>query len=472
LEIDSILLNVYKTGTAVLSFHLRNHKHPAKGDVLKINKFGRRLYVPFFDLEPESIFTGKPDKTGKDKILCAVKKYEIPDKIWIGDIDISKSNSNLVEDFEKYKDRVNYQCNPFLLPKFIDGLFPENFFQVSKCIKNADLDRQVNRKIQISPVLDDRMHVVCWYGNTELVNKLNQIKKCNDFDLGRDYLNDNRGEKNHYSFETEDWWYCYIFNDSGMPMHTDRFLKQKLLKENTYSRWVELGTLYGISRFSFVMLTSSFSELTKYDTTYLVRHLQTMYYKMAELCLLQRATVLSYSDEVTHVSNLLNKEKEVESIQRISDLYKHYILFVNKIYFREVTAQEQGIEIYDMMQRVMRIPSDVKDLDNEIDELNRFASMIAEKNETEDTHKLTKEAHYLSKAATIFLIPTLLASLLGMNVLPDFIYIPTFLISRNPVWPFWTSFVFIVIVTVLGYYAIMKFVFKKNKKSNKKSEEI
>lgn len=471
LEIDSILLNVYRTGTAVLSFHLRNHKYPAKEDILEINKFGRRLFVPFFDLEPDSIFTGNVDNTDKDKILCATKKNEIPDKIWIGDKDFDNDNKSMCEDFEKYKDKANYEHGPFLLPKFIEGLFPANFMITHEKKGDGDTEREIKYKIFISPVLDDRMHVVSWYGNTELVNELKQIKECNDFDIGHDYLSDNRNKKNHYSYELSKWWYKYIYVDTSEPMHTDRFARQKLLKDNTYSRWVEWRTLFGFSRFSFVMLTSNFSDLG--SAAFLVRHLQSMYYKMAELCLLQRATILSFSEEVTHVSNLIDEDKDSEqqSINKIAELYKHYILFVNKIYFREVTAQEQGIEMYDMMQKIMRLPSDVKDLDNEIDELNRFASMIAMKNETEEmkeqtieANKLTTKAHNLTKAATIFLIPTLLAGLLGMNVLPDFAKI----LCLNQVHLFLISLGLIGIITSVGYILLMKFIFNEKQKSNNK----
>ncbi|MBK6914991.1 MAG: hypothetical protein IPH11_15520 [Ignavibacteriales bacterium] len=151
--------------------------------------------------------------------------------------------------------------------------------------------------------------------------------------------------------------------------------------------------------------------------------------------------------------------------KKISELYKHYILFVNKIYFREITAQEQGIEIYDMMQKIMRIPSDVKDLDNEMEELNHFASMTAEKNKNEEAIKLTK-------VATIFLIPTLMASLLGMNVLPDFVNIPTILLSTKPVWPFWISLIIIFIITYVTIkFNLIRFIlnwFPKQNKNKKK----
>jgi hypothetical protein len=453
LEIDSILLNVYKTGTAVFSFHLRNFNHPDKEDILKINKFGRRIYVPFFDLEPDSIITGKKDETKPEKVLCATKKNEIPGSLWIGNPDLEKDDKSLYEDFENYRDIKHFQNGAFRLPKFIGGLFPKDFFLLRERDGYVNPEKKIKNnkyKIHLQPVLDDRMHIVSWYGNTELVQELNQIKNCNDFDLGNTYLNDNRNKKNHYSYEINDWWYSYIFVDTT-PMHTDRFVKQNLLKEQTYSRWVEWGTLYGFSRFSFVMLTSSFSDLEENNAAFLVRHLQSMYYKIAELCLLQRATILSFSDEVTHVSNLIDEEK---IFNKINDLYKHYILFVNKIYFREVTAQEQGIEMYDMVQKIMRLPSDVKDLDNEIDELNRFANIIAEQKQSSQTTKLTK-------LAALFVIPTLIASLLGMNVLPDYEKI-TDSIFGGSFTAFWASIGTIAALTLIGFFIIKKFWLDKN----------
>jgi hypothetical protein len=447
LDIDSIILNIYKTGTAVLSFHLRNHSYSDEYDILRINKFGRRICVPFFDLEPDSIFTGKPDKTNPDKVLCATKNYEIPAAIWIGKPDLESDDKALYENFENYRNKDNFSTGSFTLPKFIKGLFYQDFFLVNE--NNGYLNREKKKKdskykIQLMPVLDDRMHVVCWYGNTELVNKLNQLNNCSDFDIGMYHASDNREKKNHFTYENSDWWYSYIFVDTS-PMHTDKFVKKNTLKEQTYSRWVGSGTLYGFSRFSFVMLTKSFSDLGSYN--FLVRHLQSIYYKMAELCLLQRATVLSFSNEVTHVSNLIEKKKTRSraSLEKIDDLYKNYILFVNKIYFREVTAQEQGIEMYDLIQKIMRLKSDVEDLDNEIGELNQFASK--------------EEAHNLTRLATIFLIPTLIASLLGMNVLPDFGRLPKFLLFEGEiVWPFWISLIFIAIITIVlvRYNLILK----------------
>ena len=469
LEIDSILLNIYSTGTAVLSFHLRNHSYSDKDDILKINKFGRRLFVPFFDLKPDSVYTGDKDETNEELLLCATKKNEIPDAIWIGQKEMPNEEDELFENFNQYLEKKTFKYGPFVLPRFIKGLFPDNFFVTHEKKVLKEENGNTGFKVYLRPVLDDRMFVVSWYGNSQLAAEMSSVSDCTDLIIGGNNIYDNRNKKTYYSYETSDWWYSYIYVDTA-PMHTNKFQKQELLKNQTYSRWVEWKTLYGMSRYSLVMLTSDFSD----TPSYLVRHLQSMYYKMAELCLLQRATILSFSGEITDVADLINnkgkdKGKDKNISKQIKNLYKHYLLFVNKIYFREVTAQEQGIEMYDMMQSSLRIPQEVKNLDYEIDELNRLSKIEHDIAEQAEMKKLTIRADKLSKIVVAFLVPTLIIGLLTMKPMPDLVDIPKFLFSTSFVWPFWISIVFIYILSCIGYWFILKFILHDagtNDKSN------
>ncbi len=487
LEIDSILLNIYSTGTAVLSFHLRNHLYHNQNYILKINKFGRRLFVPFFDLKPDSIYSGNNDDTNEKLLLCSTKNYEIPDAIWIGQKEMPDKGDKYFEDFSKYLKKETFKHGPFVLPRFITGLFPDDFFKThektGRKVNNSQQNSNAKFKVYLRPVLDDRMFVVSWYGNSQLAADMSKVSDCTDLVIAGNEISDNRNKKTYYSYETNDWWYNYIYVDTS-PMQTNKFQKQELLKSQTYSRWVGQKTLYGMSRYSLVMLTSDFSD----TPSYLVRHLQSMYYKMAELCLLQRATILSFSGEITDVADLINKndenhsedkkekkkdnkEKQKDKIvtDRIEGLYKHYLLFVNKIYFREITAQEQGIEMYDIMQNTMRIPQEVKGLDYEIDELNRFSAMLHDKAEQKDMKGLTGKANKLAQIAAIFLVPTLIIGLLTMKSMPDYIDIPKFLFGGTLAWPFLVSFGIIVIFSCIGYWLIMKFILhdaNSNDKSN------
>lgn len=391
LKVDSILLNIYSTGVGVLSFHMRNMFHSDENDILNINKFGRRIYVPFFDLNEDSIITGLADNTPQEHLLCETKKYEIPEAIWLGD----KNGENELaiktkENFEEYKDlnRLSHEngiAGTFIIPKFIKSLFGR--IKLTSFKNNIGPD-----DIYIMPVLDDRMHVVSWYGNSSLARKQSEIVSC----VREDY----------YAYQTNDWWYSYVFVDS-FPMHRDKFVRKKLIADSSYSRWVEWGTMFGMSRYSMVMLTGDYSDTPKY----LIRHLQTLYYKMYELCLVQRATVLSFSDEVTKVANLIySKPKHYDAliVESIQDLYSQYLIFKNKIYFREITSQEQGIEMYDLIQNKMRIPQDVDELDKSIAELHDYVNMVEDRDRS-------KKVTDLNKLALFFLPATLITTFLGIG---------------------------------------------------------
>lgn len=83
-------------------------------------------------------------------------------------------------------------------------------------------------------------------------------------------------------------------------------MKKKLIKKHTYDRWSDYGTFFGVNRYSFVCLTGSLDHLKipYVNAAFLVNHIQTMYYKLCELCLVQRACLLRFSDEVAHISTM------------------------------------------------------------------------------------------------------------------------------------------------------------------------
>ncbi len=363
LEIDAVLLHVYSTGVGVLSFHLSNRlqSQSSPGDILRINQFGRRIYPPFFGL-PEDLF-GRPEMFLYDNWregLRLAKSLELPEELRI------KTASGFIA--QKFDDDLPPKRG--VLPPLIRGLLPPKLLE----------------KVEISPVLDDRMFVLCWYGNPEVMRVLQ----------GKALRRELR-----YPYEYSNWWYSFIFvdKDSNGPGCSNESMLEQLISEHTNARWVESGTLYGASRYSFVMLTG--------ELNFLLPHWQTMYYKLAELCLVQRACLLRFSDEITEISRLSTGDKSLA--QKVNSLYRSYIQFVNKIYFREVTPQEQGIELYGMLQNHMRLEKDVKELSREMQELNQYVMQVEEE-------KRNRHLQQLTILATIFLIPTFITGFLGMNV--------------------------------------------------------
>jgi hypothetical protein len=368
----------------VLSIHLNNRLKDQSdpSDILYINQAGRRLYPPFFGIDKELVGTQFKDFSYG---LDIVQQKELA-------AEFSVISDLHFDDFRNYRDPENFRTNPFQIPGHISFLFQGIPITVDK----SDF-KSIVRKVYINPLLDDRMFVLCWFGNDEIIDEL----KSND-------------EKGKLKYLNSDWWYRFMFNDQKEATCQNLKMKNKLIKKHTYERWSDYGTFYGVNRYSFVCLTGSIDHLKKpwVNATFLVNHMQTMYYKLCELCLVQRASIIRFSDEVAGIS-AMKDDKKISLTDRTGNLYKQYMRFVNRVYFREVTAQEQGIELYNMLQEHMQIERNVKDLDNEIKELHSYISLIHDQ-------KQSRNIELLTIIGALFILPTFIVSFIGMIVYPHF----------------------------------------------------
>lgn len=390
LNIESIILHLYSTGVGVLSFHLNNRLENQKelSDILRINQYARRIYPPFFGIPNE--LAAESDKYNYSNFaegLKATQGKELAKSMWMID-------PNWCEDFSEYKDPNVFKSNPFRLPRHISPLF-----RGIDLVYNADETHSETTKVFMSPLLDDRMFTICWYGNDELAKELSTKTKQPYYCFCKD----------DYPYKTNEKWYRFLFNDQKYSTCQNEQMMEELINKHTYSRWIDYETLYGVNRYSFVCVTGTLESLCKPDVNaaFLVNHMQTMYYKLIELCLVQRACILRFSDEVARIS-AMDETRKIPLAERVSSLYKQYIRFVNRIYFREITAQEQGIEIYNLAQKVMGITDNVKDLDDEISELHQYVSIVEEQKANRSLSKLTS-------IGALFVIPSFLAGFFGMN---------------------------------------------------------
>ena len=272
-----------------------------------------------------------------------------------------KGQSEYKEDFNSY----NEETEPNTPASFIDRLIDEAF-----------------KNILREPVVDDRMFVLCWYKNDEWANEL--------------------GGKDYDRFLHSSKWYEFVYVDDlgGMSCQNDA-MQHDLITKATYNRWQKYKSLYGITRYSMVYLTNTNCFTPTLNT------FETMYSKMAEHILVQKSTVLRFSSEVTNIIN--NSGGKIVG-RKVDSLYREYINFINHIHFREVTAQDQGIELYQMLYQALDIESQVKGLDDEISELHDYIS-LREDRETNDT------MYVLTWIATIGVPLSVVIGVFGMNSL-------------------------------------------------------
>lgn len=353
LQVEKIELNIYDEKAAVLSFHLNNDKYSEIQDILFINDYGRRIY-------PQYLANG--DDGNID--IQITKNSFLADSI---SLCLDKTHC-IEEDFSSY---TRKNIPPYILPRYIKSLLPEAMHECRW-------------------LLDDRMYVMTYFSNPEFSKNMRE-----EYGTAGKWLDKNR---------IEWWWYQYVFMDNDDPTCQDEDMFEQLLKQATYARWSNYGTFYGISRYSFTCLTGS-------DTINLLRHTKTIYYRMASLVLAQRVLSLYYSREISEISRDLDENKLTtkELRKRVNTLNRDYLRFINNVYFREVTPQDQGIELYDLMQSQMNIKRDEEGLSTEVEQLYHYVTM------TNDEQR-NNEAEKLSIIATLFLAPTLITGIWGMNL--------------------------------------------------------
>lgn len=367
LDVEKICLNIYDGKVAILSFHLENRKYPEFQDVLYINDLGRRIYPLFIKM-------GKNNDTEVD--LTETKGQVLPDSIILDVNGIS-----LKEDFEGYAKKNEH---PFVLPKFISGILPE-------CMQNVHW------------LLDDRMFVISWYGNDDMSERLKLSFSLDD--IIRSFKEGSTQLDGYYD------WYKYVHGfKHHAPNGYERLAAQ--LKETTYDRWASKGTLYGVTRYSFVCLTDS-----KSGYNYGRQYMKSMYYHMASLCLAQRTMILYFTNAITELSGKLNVSvvQTDEIFNRIKALNLDLIRFNNNIYFREVTTQQQGIDIYNFLQEQMEIDIDRRELNEEVAQLYQYVNMAGDQKRTEEAKKQNEKSQTLNFLATMILPFTVVTGIFGMN---------------------------------------------------------
>ncbi|MBV5278483.1 MAG: hypothetical protein J0647_05535, partial [Campylobacteraceae bacterium] len=245
-------LRIFETGIGIISFHIKNDTYCDIKSVLEINDYGRRIYPEYLDAKNQ----------------CSL----VPDYISINGV----------------SETFNYEVAPteIELSKIIQYLIPVE---------------------KITPSIDDRMFVISYFKNQELIEELKK------------------------NYKTNDAWYEYIFIDGdGKTIHNNE-MQEVLTSKATYPRWQQKGTLYGTSRYSFVCLS---------DNDFSLIHMKTIYFQMFSLLLMVRATVLKFSGEVSQIA----REIDIDST-KVGEIYQEYVQFINNFYFREITSREQGIEM-------------------------------------------------------------------------------------------------------------------------------
>ncbi len=250
-------LNIYETGIGVLSLFLVNFQHGTKEEVLVINDMIRRLYPPH--LNP---------KSGVERLKNG---FMLPDSVQLGDFPI--------EDWSDYPKRLenappsDVKPTPLDLSTVPDHYIPKYLLALLGPAFFVDNQNLVLGNIGIQQLLDDRMFLMCLLVDPDAVTDLKKPDQA--------YLSDG-------------FWYKFMFVDSDTPTIANPEMQKELVRNGSYPRWVEDGTLFGACRYAFVAATGKSGLVAPPFTG--------NYRRLVELCLVQRASALKFRGEASEIA--------------------------------------------------------------------------------------------------------------------------------------------------------------------------
>jgi hypothetical protein len=199
------------------------------------------------------------------------------------------------------------------------------------------------------------MFVACIYSSSGFVGDMGK------WDAERKnycYISDSMDGLSSKSSNAATRFYKMIFVDKEEPTCKNRGMLSDLNREHSYARWIEQGTMTGITEYSMVCITNDVNEKNHIHIPFL-----TEYVEMLILVLAQRASLLAFERAISEVTCKKKFKMDVEKIHR------RYVAFESELLLSEVTSQQQGIELYDMMLKNLFIDRLTDDLDNQINSL-------------------------------------------------------------------------------------------------------
>ncbi|MBR7162194.1 MAG: hypothetical protein IKD07_07245, partial [Clostridia bacterium] len=351
LSINAIRLHLYNTGVAILVFELENWDYPSENDVIRINDLGRRIYAPYYGIAGDRILCG----TCADDIY-----FEIDGKR--ADRECSKLLS----------ERLFGAADETVLAEPVKRLFTNDLYTI------ATKEQHGKNEFCIEPIIDDRMFVACYYDSPDFVDAMREWDGENYrfiTDAKARYPFDNRDGTNtaHRLYRM-----MYIDGDD-MCCHGRDMLTRLLSEDHVYTRWLENGWYEG-ERMAFGGSVTGISEyavvsVAKNPPSHLVTSFLTEYVEMATLVLAQRASLLSFEYMISESAN--DRHYNVEMIQ------KKYTLFQCQILLQEITPQQQGIELYDLLEKSLMIEKEQAEIKEQIE------GLFAQKNDVHDKRENT-----------------------------------------------------------------------------------
>lgn len=330
LPITSMELHMYQHGVGILFIQVANKDYTDIEDVKNISDYGRRTSLPFIPASE------------KDYLICA-RKLGIY-------VTCGQKRVGYITDFDA-------KLHDFFGGKQAEltGVVPFLYDIINVKVKAAGAGKDIGHsgsqdisKEEIEPTADDRMFVCTLIRDDELSKGIEEGRSGNEDTF-------------------EQLLYSVLYVDAGSASCQNKGMRRELLNKAIYPRWSDYGTLYGITGFSMICITSSYAGVT----ASVVKPFITEYTYMISLVLAQKIGIAHFSVEAGRIVKGAERKGLMKRSQanKLVELQEKYIVFKSQMLILEASCQEQGIDLYRLLQEQLLVNEEQHILDEQLESL-------------------------------------------------------------------------------------------------------
>jgi hypothetical protein len=182
---------------------------------------------------------------------------------------------------------------------------------------------------------------------------------------------------------------------------------------HAYDRFASQGTRYFICGYAFVAVGAG-DAIDGYVAMHMRRH----YFQMNLIVNLEKATLLSFSSQVSDAARRYESAGKIEDFRKeMRAINEAFLQFVHRFRFTGVTNQMQGVEIFDMLRREADVNRLYEDVRGEIESANQYLFNRDQADAARESSRAADAANRLGRVAAAGVVAAMVAGLLGMNVL-------------------------------------------------------
>ena len=371
LKLKNVQIKVFNTGVSILSLETEYYggegdktvngqpSATTRNDINRINEFGRRIALPYHPREEDDWYV----PTTATSISIEIKTK-----------DGQGTKENAYKGTFKPKGGDELVLTHVMTPiKALLGF--EN--ETKKPTSSINSLKNPNKKgdYLISPAIDDRMFVCCFYRDEQFINDISEwVPEAKEYA----YLAGCENEK-YEDITNEITEIAFIEKHASKQ---SKAMKRTSLENSVYDRWIGRGTFHVITYHSMVCI----SNAGKDELDAVILPFTNLYTEMVAVVLTQKASILSLSAKASEIAGKFKPDaadpKELRAITKeISCLQGDNVKVQNQIVLSEITVREQGIEIYDMLAQKLFIEKTNLDLKDQIKNLYEIAVTNNERTE-------------------------------------------------------------------------------------------